>query len=272
MKDWPSAEPPPPTTPSLAGLGEPLLAPDEPPAFTVVKAEGRGGALLVCDHASNRVPRRLAGLGLDKRALADHIAWDPGAAAVARALAALLDAPLVLSGYSRLVIDCNRPPDGPRSIAEISDGVVVPGNRDLDASTRAERRRVLFDPYHDAIRRLLDRRRGRPTLLLSVHSFTPSLGGQARPWPIAVAHRHDQGLGRRLREALLADDPDLLVGDNQPYAVGDASDYTLPVHGEARGLPNVLIEIRQDGLATLVQCRGWAERLAKALARPAGDG
>lgn len=247
--------------------GPPLLAADEPRAFEVVNAEGRSSAVLVCDHASNRVPRRLVGLGLDARALADHIAWDPGAADVARRLAALLDAPLVLSGYSRLVIDCNRPPQSPQSIAGTSDGIVVPGNQGLSAEARAERRRVLFEPYHDAIRRLLDRRAGRPSRLLSLHSFTPSLAGEVRPWPIAVAYRHDRGLGGRLRQALLDLDPELLVGDNQPYAISDDSDYTIPTHGEARALPNVLIEIRQDGVATPAGAAAWATLLAATYTR-----
>lgn len=246
----------------------PLLAADEPPPVAVVRPHGRGTVVLLCDHASNRVPRRLrpfgSGLGLDAAALASHIAWDPGAAAVARRLSVLLDAPLVLCGYSRLVIDCNRPPASPDAIPAASDGVVIPGNQALDPAARWQRRQALFRPYHAAISDLLDARAGRPTHLLSIHSFTPALaGGPRRPWTVGVSHRHDGGLGRRLLAAL-ADLPGLVIGDNQPYPIEDACDYTLPTHGEARGLPNCMIELRQDGLADDAAADSWARRLARA--------
>jgi len=249
----------------LTGPGAlpPLLAPGEPPAFEVVNADGRANAVLACDHAARRVPRCLAKLGLDRAALADHIAWDPGAAEVARGLAADLDAPLVLSGYSRLVIDCNRPPGHPGSIAEESAGVPVPGNRGLAPGERAARVDALFRPYHGAIDRLLDARAGRPTLLLAIHSFTPVLEGRARPWPVGVSHGRDARLADLLRGALARDgDPD--VGDNAPYPIEDDIDYTIPVHGEGRGLPAAMIEIRQDGLRTPADAAAWAARLADA--------
>jgi len=153
------------------------LAADEPGAFEIVNADGASSAVLVCDHASNRLPRRLGTLGLSAAQLADHIAWDPGAAAVARRLSVLLDAPLVLSGYSRLVIDCNRPLGNPESMPAETGGVAVPGNRMLTAAERASRIHALFTPYHRAIAGVLDRRAGRPSLLLSIHSFTPVLAG-----------------------------------------------------------------------------------------------
>ena len=172
----------------------PLLEPAEPPAFEIVNARGKGSAVLVCDHASNRVPRRMHELGLNSQQLADHIAWDPGAADVARALSALLDAPLVLSGYSRLVIDCNRPLQSRESIAEQSAGVPVPGNRYLSAQDRERRIATFF----------------------------------------------------------------------QPYPIDDAFDYTIPVHGEGRGLASAMIEIRQNEIRSAATAAAWATRLAHA--------
>jgi predicted N-formylglutamate amidohydrolase len=243
-----------------------LLTDDEPPAVRVLNAEGAGSAVLVCDHASNRLPRRLGTLGLAHGDLESHIGWDPGAAEVALRLSAHLDAPLVLSGYSRLAIDCNRPLDSPESIAEESAGVRVPGNRALTSSDRLARIDELFRPYHEAISRPLDRRAGRPSLLLSIHSFTPELDGQRRPWQIAVSYGRDRRLAALLLDALRADGG-LVVGDNEPYPVDDAIDYTIPVHGEARGLPHVLIEIRQDGIATPAGAAAWARLLAAAYAQ-----
>ncbi len=243
-----------------------LLATDEPPPVRLVNANGRGAFVLLCDHAANRVPRALDQLGLSPAQLASHIAWDPGAAAVARLLARRLDAPLLESGWSRLVIDCNRPPDSPEAVPAVSAGVPVPGNQGLSPAAREQRRMVLFQPYHQAIARLLNARARRPTRLLSIHSFTPVLEGVRRPWAVGVSHRHDGGLGALLLAALDAE-PGLAVGDNQPYAIEDAYDYTLPTHGETRGLPNAMIELRQDGLCTPAAIATWAERLARACAR-----
>jgi predicted N-formylglutamate amidohydrolase len=240
-----------------------LLGPDEPPAFEVINAAGGGSAVLVCDHASNSVPKRLGTLGLDPARLREHIAWDPGAAEVARRLSKHLDAPLVLSGYSRLVVDCNRPPRHPESIAEQSAGVSVPGNRGLSPEQRELRLDTLFRPYHRAIGRLLDSRSGRANLLLSIHSFTPVLKRLARPWQIGVSCGRDRRLAALMRDAL-GRGGDLIIGDNEPYPIEDGIDYTIPVHGEGRGLPSAMIEIRQDGLRITEGAVIWAERLAQA--------
>lgn len=246
----------------------PLLAADEPPAWEVDHAHGKGTAVIVCDHASNRVPRGLKLLGLGEAALASHIAWDPGAAEVARALAEHLAAPLVTSGYSRLVIDCNRPLASEGSIAATSDGIVVPGNQLVDAGERARRAATLFHPYHHAIADVLDRRvvDGLPSVLLSVHSFSPQLDGQRRPWDIGFAYGRDPRLALLLLEAFTCHGG-LVVGHNQPYDIDDSIDYTIPVHGEQRGLPHVLIEIRQDLLTTPTARAQWAARLAAAYRR-----
>ena len=241
----------------------PLLGPDEPPAVEIVNANGASNVVVVCDHASNRVPQRLGTLGLDRIQLADHIGWDPGAADVARRLSVHLDAPLVLSGYSRLVIDCNGPLVSAESMIEQSAGVPIPGNAGLSTAERDRRINEIFLPYHGAIERLLDSRSGRKNLLLSIHSFTPILNGRSRPWEIGICYGHKKGFAALLLE-VLNHSGDFMVGDNEPYPIEDAIDYTIPVHGEGRGLPSVMIEIRQDGLQIEAGVDAWATRLAEA--------
>lgn len=241
-----------------------ILAPNEPPAVRVENAAGRSSALLIVDHASARVPESLANLGLSQAELHQHIGWDIGAADVARRLSEQLDAALVLSGYSRLVIDCNRPPGSPTSIPPVSGGITVPGNArvtDEEADARAD---ACFWPYHRAILSILDERLARraPTVLFSVHSFTPSLFGKDRPWNVGVLHGRDRRLAGHFLEELSAV-PGLVVGDNQPYQVTDGGDFSIPSYGERRGLYCVLIEIRQDGVGTPSGARAWADRLAE---------
>lgn len=248
-----------------------LLTEGDPPPFEQVNPQGEADILLICDHASHRIPSRLGDLGLGAETLLTHIAWDPGAAAVARALARRLDAPLVLSGYSRLVIDCNRPPESLESIAEASAGVAVPGNLGLTADQRRRRVDELFIPYHCAIAALLDSRQGRPLRLLSIHSFTPNLGGVTRPWVAGVASRRARGFAlgliQGLRERGIG-----RVGDNEPYAIDDAHDYSLPAHGERRTIDHAMVEIRQDNLAAPEDAERWAEHLAAAIRQTGAAG
>jgi predicted N-formylglutamate amidohydrolase len=239
-----------------------LLGPDEPPAVEIVRGNGSSSAVLVCDHASNRIPARLGDLGLAAARLNDHIGWDPGAAEVARRLSDQLDAPLVLSGYSRLVIDCNRPLSHSDSIAEQSAGVLVPGNLGLPPEQRRLRAQALFQTYHDAIARLLDARAGRPSVLLSIHSFTPVLNGPPRPWHIGVSSGRDRRLAE-LMLGVLRRNEGLIVGDNEPYPIEEGIDYTIPLHGGDRGIPSVMIEIRQDGVRTTADAERWAATLAE---------
>ncbi|NCA71877.1 MAG: N-formylglutamate amidohydrolase [Sphingobacteriia bacterium] len=254
--------------PEPAGDGAPLLlGPDEPPPFEIVNPEGTGRLLLVCDHASNNLPRRLARLGLTDEQLQQHIAWDPGAGAVARGLAGRLDAPLFLGGYSRLAIDLNRPLESPELIPAQSDGVLIPGNQGLDRNARIARIDALFLPYHQAIAQWLDAHPDPGLRLISLHSFTPRLAaGQWRPWPVGLAHGRDARLAHQLRP-VLAGQLDRPVGDNEPYGIDHTHDFTLPTHGERRGLAHVMIEIRQDELRTPSQIAGWVERLARAYSR-----
>ena len=252
---------------TLATLAAPaLLRPGDPPPFEVLRPDGRSPWLFVVDHAGRAIPAALGDLGLPPGEIDRHIGWDIGIAGVARHLAAALDAWTILQAYSRLVIDCNRPLTSPTSIVEASDGTGVPGNRGLDAAARAARAQAIFLPYHARIARELDARRdaGRPTLLVTLHSFTPVMGGVARPWHCGVLYQRDARLAHALRDLLQAEG-DLVVGDNQPYAVSDATDYAIPVHGETRGLPHVGLEIRQDLIADADGQAAWARRLARLL-------
>jgi predicted N-formylglutamate amidohydrolase len=247
-------------------LPKSLLAADEPPAVSVYNADGTSAFLLVADHAGNNIPRSLAALGVSEVERARHIAWDIGIAGVGRLLADALDATLNQQNYSRLVIDCNRPLDAGSSIPEISEYTAIPDNVGLSAERRAVRAREIFQPYHERIEAELDRRRqaGRAVALISLHSFTPVFKGITRPWHAGVLYNRDPRFAHRLM-ALLSADKDLFVGDNAPYTVTDASDYTIPVHAERRGLQHVLIEVRQDLIGEEAGQRAWALRLARLL-------
>jgi predicted N-formylglutamate amidohydrolase len=244
----------------------PLLGPGDPSPVEICHGQGAAPVLLTCDHASNAMPHALDGLGLPPAARREHIAWDIGAAAVTRLLAQALDAPALLTGYSRLVIDCNRDPADPTSIPTVSDGVAVPGNRDLAESARAARHAACFAPYHSAIAARLDAllAAGAPPALLSIHSFTPLMAGVVRPWHIGILWDKDGRIPQPLLAALRAD-PAIIVGDNQPYSAREPAGYTVRHHAVQRGLPHVAIELRQDLVADDEGARSWAERLAAAL-------
>jgi predicted N-formylglutamate amidohydrolase len=206
----------------------------------------------------------LADLGLPESELTRHIAWDIGIAGVAETLSKHLDAHLVAQRYSRLVIDCNRPPAAASSIPRISEATTIPGNEAITRDAAEARRRQIFEPYHRRIDEIIDQRlrRGMPTVLVSLHSFTPVYAGIARPWHIGTLYHRDTRLPPLLLKHLRAE-ADLVVGDNEPYAVSDETDYTIPVHGEARGLMNSGIEIRQDLISDQAGQRQWADRLAR---------
>ena len=252
----------------LASVGDTslLLGSQDVPPVHEYNAEGASPFLLTSDHYGRIIPRRLGDLGLKASELTRHIAWDPGIAGVAEALSKDLGAHLIAQRYSRLVIDCNRPPDAPSSIPRISEATVIQGNEGLTQEAAATRRRQIFDPYHRRIAEVIDARLrdGVATALVSLHSFTPVYAGIARPWHIGTLYHRDTRLPPLLLKWLRAE-PDLVVGDNEPYAVSDETDYTIPVHGEARGLMNTGIEIRQDLIAKPAGQRQWADRLARIL-------
>jgi predicted N-formylglutamate amidohydrolase len=243
-----------------------LLAADEPAPVSVYNAEGRSRFLLVADHAGNVIPRALGRLGLAEAELQRHIAWDIGIAGLGRLLAEALDATLIQQNYSRLVIDCNRPLDAASSIPAVSERTAIPGNAGLDETKKAVRASAIFRPYHERIEAELDRRKQaeRPVALVALHSFTPVFMDVARPWHAAVLYNRDPRFAHRLM-ALLNAEREFTIGDNAPYQVTDASDYTIPVHAERRGLHHVLVEIRQDLIADDVGQAQWAARLARLL-------
>ena len=242
-----------------------LLAPDEPAPFEIHNETGTTPVLLLCDHATGFVPRALDGLGLSAAELSRHIALDIGIAEVTRDLARRLDAPAVLSHFSRLIVDPNRALDDPTLIPQLSDGVIVPGNRALPDPARQARIATFHRPYHQAVERTLAAMAARGPLpaLISMHSFTPVMKGLERPWQIGILWNRDPRLPAPLIATLRAQG--LVVGDNEPYSGRDNHGYTLHVHAEPRGLANVLIEVRQDYIDTHHGASEWAERLHHAL-------
>lgn len=234
----------------------------------VFNAGGRGRIVLACDHASNFVPTIYGTLGLPAGDLTRHIAWDPGAYPVAMAMARALDAPLVATGISRLVIDCNRPFDAVDLIPKVSETTRIPGNEVIGDDERARRIALSHAPFHGAIETLLARREkaGMETWLVSVHSFTPVYKGSHRPWEIGIIHDEDVRIAAPLIGALERDLA-LTVGVNQPYSPADRVYYTLERHARARNLPCAMIEIRNDQIADESGQRRWADRLGTILLR-----
>ena len=246
------------------------LTSEDPPPYSRIGPESADQAfVLVCDHASNAIPAHMERLGLDQSELDRHIGWDIGAAMVTESLSARLDAPAFLSGYSRLVVDCNRPLGSPTAVPPVSDGTVVPANQAVSPAEAAARTDALFRPYHDAIAAYLDRviGAGAVPMLIAVHSFTPVFQGFVRPWEIGLLYEHDDRLVQPLKDALNALRPGLTIGDNEPYAIIGPSDYSIPVHGQGRGLPHIEFEVRQDLIGTRDGVEEWAETLAAVLKR-----
>ena len=243
-----------------------LLGHDDPAPFTVYNPNGSSPFVLVADHAGQQIPSQLGDLGLPQVELDRHIGWDIGIAGVTEQLAGLLDAFAILQTYSRLVIDCNRPLDSASSIVGSSDGILVPGNQGLQEHQRTARALEIFAPYHGRITQELDQRSVQPQapVLIAMHSFTPVFAGETRPWHVGVLYHRDTRLAHALLAAL-KEEPDLVVGDNQPYSISDGSDFAVPVHGEQRGLLHVELEIRQDLIADAQGQARWAQRLARIL-------
>ncbi len=247
-------------------MGTSLLEGEEPPAL-LVNGGGRSPVVLVCEHASHRLPKSLGTLGLPESELQRHIAWDIGAEKVARLLSRRIDAPLVLQRYSRLAYDCNRPPDSADAMPEISETTHIPGNRHLSPDDKLMRTREIYRPFHAAIADLLDGRaaEGASSVVVTIHSFTPVYKGKPRAVELGILHDRD----RRLADQLLTSFPAVDARLNEPYGPEDGVLHTLNLHAAPRGLRHAMIEIRND---LLLDDRGqaeWAERLSAALVHAA---
>lgn len=247
-----------------------LLSPADPPPCEIVNPGGQGRVVLICEHGGRLVPRSLNDLGLPDEVFERHIAWDIGAAGVARAMSEMLDAPLLLQRYSRLVIDCNRNLQSPDLVPEVSDSTLVPGNQNLTRAQRQARYDAILAPFHASVARMLD---GRPaperTVIVMIHSFTPQLQSEdtLRPMHLGLLYNRDPRLGLALATAVRADNPGLIVTENAPYQCSDLTDYAVPVHAEPRGVLHVLVEIRNDQIATPDAQEAWAGILTRGLKR-----
>lgn len=241
------------------------MALNDPPV-AVLNLHGHGPVVLICEHASRFIPDRFGALGLSPQDQLRHIAWDIGALGLASELSGMLDAPLVHATYSRLLLDLNRPIEATDSIAETSEGTVIPGNVAMDPSQRELRQRLIYAPFHAELDALVDRRiaSGLPTCVVSIHSFTPRYHGVDRPWHVGVISRNDRSLADPLLAALRAE-PGLCVGDNLPYGPQDGVYHSLERHGEARGLRGAMIEVRNDLLDDADSRKRWAQTLRRTI-------
>lgn len=239
----------------------------EDPSPVIASDPGNWSHLLfIGDHAGDAVPASLHALGLPPEAFGRHIAVDIGIRGLGERLAPKLASPFIRQSYSRLVIDCNRWPDAADSVPPVSDRTAIPGNQDLEAATRLERRRAIFDPYHARITAELDRRAAAnvPTVLVSLHSFTPVMGGQARPWRTGVLHQDDSPFSAAVLALLQAELGEPFVGDNQPYSLCEV-DHTIPFHRRGRDIDYLELEVRQDLLADAAGQLAIAGLLARIL-------
>lgn len=250
-----------------------MLLNDEPAPFELLEGDPASGVILVCDHASNRIPAALDGLGVPATALSEHIAWDIGAAGVTRHLQQRLGADAVLANYSRLVVDLNRGYRDPSLMPAISDGLLIPGNLGLSESARQVRIDALHVPYHAAIEQLIERqtRDKRLPVFLGIHSFTPNFHRTLRPWHAGVLWDRDPRIALPMLAALRADGK-FVIGDNEPYSGHHVADYSIDTHAEARGMAHVGIELRQDLVSDPAEQIRWADRLADVLEDLLADG
>lgn len=236
--------------------------------FDVFNPQGKAAVVIVCDHASNALPAEIGDLGVSPDDMQRHIAWDIGAAPIARYLAQAFDAPAVLCGTSRLVIDCNRKLHDPTLIPPVSDGVIVPANGELTEAQRQHRIEAYFHSYHAACRQVIEARcaRGKRPLFLSIHSMTEQMNGSHRPWEISFSSNENRRATAPVLEAL-KEVPGLMVGDNQPYDMDPTQDYSTPEHALSRGLDYLQVEFRQDLVGEPGGQENYAAIFADALKR-----
>lgn len=245
----------------------PLIGPHEDPPVKLLNEDGSAKLLLVGDHASSAIPEALGQLGLEDWVLDRHVAYDIGSRALIEHLSLHLDAPAVVAGYSRLVIDLNRSLSDPTAIPDVSDGIVIPGNRNLSQRARQDRIRSFYTPYRQTIDAALARYgdRGIVPAFVAIHSFTPEMAGRARPWHIGLLWDKDPRISMPLMARLQEHPFGIHVGDNEPYSGRHPADYTIDHHAEARGIPHVSIEVRQDLVDSSQGAEQWATILHEAL-------
>ena len=224
-----------------------LLSPADGGPVTVENAKGRSAILLVCEHASRKLPVSLGTLGLSTEALNAHIAWDPGALAVARGMSSLLDATLIFQNFSRLAYDCNRPPETPDAMPEVSEIFEIPGNRGMSSAERQARVDEIYRPFQETLAKTIKARTDadRDTVIVTIHSFTPVYKGVSRRVEVGILHDRDTRLADQML-ALAGQRQQFVMGRNQPYGPEDGVTHTLKEHGLANGLMNVMIEVRND--------------------------
>jgi predicted N-formylglutamate amidohydrolase len=244
-----------------------MIGPDDPAPFSIINPQGRARVLLVGDHVSNRIPKSLNGLGLDEESLQQHIAYDIGTHKLINHLSQHLDAPAVLAGYSRLVVDLNRSLEDESVMPEVSDNTIIPGNQNMSAEHRSERIHCFYTPYRKAIDGMLHRFRdnGIVPAFIAIHSFTPEMAGFARPWHVGILWDKDPRIPLPLMQNLRVNPEGFNIGDNEPYSGKHPADYTIDHHAEAAGIPHVSIEIRQDLVDTEDGAERWATILDDAL-------
>lgn len=243
-----------------------MLSGREPAPLAVENRWGRSAFVILCEHAANRIPKKLENLGLKQGDLKRHIAWDIGALALGRLLSERLDAPLLYQRYSRLVFDCNRRLTHESLIAVESDGTTIPGNTNLSPGQRRWRIDQIYTPYQRGVAQFLDDRIGKkmPTILIMLHSFTPRMGGVSRPWDVGLLYNRHVDSADIVIDSLARQDPGLIIGRNQPYRIELDEDFTLPEFGENRHLPHIFLEVRQDHIKSTPGQQKWVGYLARA--------
>jgi len=240
-----------------------VLGANDPTPVETISGDNATPLLLLCEHAGRAIPETLGDMGLPADVIDSHIGWDIGAAHLTRTLAERLGAPAILQRYSRLTIDCNRPPGTPASIPEASGGIPIPANRSLPPEAADARRRAIFDPLDEAIGKAFGTRHLRAAF--SIHSFTPTMNGRPRPWHAGFLTRRDPATARTLMRALRTDAPELRLAINEPYRIRDDTDWFIPTHAEPRGIAHALIEIRNDRLSRPDDIDRWGSLLARAM-------